>query len=134
MTPSAATGSSSLLNTIRGSVLTSAASGHSDPDRVFADLLGRSTRPVHDGRTDESRAREAAEQFVAITFVQPLLKQLRETNSASPPFAPSQAERQFQSLADQATADRIVRSSRWPLVDRIAADLIKRSNIRPVVA
>lgn len=78
--------------------------------------------------TDEERARTAAEQFVSIAFVQPLLKQLREGRTfAAPPFAPSQAENQFRGLADQALADRIVSASNWPLVDRIASDLIKKS-------
>lgn len=99
----------------------------SDRDRTFADLLRKAGRPERDTRTDEQRARAAAEQFVAITFVQPLLKELRSTTFAAPPFAPGQAEKQFQSIADQALADRIVQASNWPLVDRLTSDLLKRS-------
>lgn len=70
-------------------------------------------------------ARTAAREFVALTFVQPILKQLRETNHAEAPFAPSQAERAFQGLADEEIARRIVRASNWSLVDRLTADLTK---------
>ncbi len=93
-----------------------------DFGRSLRDAFARNKAP----QTDEQRARSAAEQFVSVTFVQPLLKQLRETSNAAPPFAPSQAEKQFQSLADQALTDRIVSASDWPLVNRLTSDLLKR--------
>lgn len=72
-------------------------------------------------------ARSAAEEFVAVTFVQPLFKQLRSTNHASAPFAPGNAEKQFQAMADAEIAKRMVKSANWPLVDMIASGLEKRA-------
>lgn len=78
-----------------------------------------------DSATAKDPARTAAEDFVALTFVQPILKQLRESNQTAAPFAPGQAEKTFQGLADEEIARRIVRASQWGLVDRIASDLAK---------
>lgn len=71
------------------------------------------------------RAREAAQDFVAIAFVAPVLKQLRDSNNAAPPFAPGAAEKQFGSLMDQQVARQVVRASHFPLVDRVARDLLR---------
>ncbi|MGD1915169.1 MAG: hypothetical protein ACFCBV_03145 [Phycisphaerales bacterium] len=72
-------------------------------------------------------ARKAAEDFVSMAFVQPLLAQLRETNNAAAPFAPGPAERQFGELMDQVLSKQIVRASSFPLVERIESDLSERS-------
>ena len=72
-------------------------------------------------------ARQAAEDFVAMAFVQPLLAQLRETNDAAEPFAPGPAERQFGEIMDQVLSRQIVRASNFPLVDRIEQDLASRA-------
>lgn len=90
----------------------------------FASLLGKATSP-DTSRTPEQSARQAAEQFVALTFVQPLLKQLRESNSAAAPFAPGEGEKQFQGLIDADIAQRMVSRSNFPLVDRLTSDLLK---------
>lgn len=71
------------------------------------------------------RAREAAQDFVAIAFVAPVLKQLRDSNNAAPPFAPGAAEKQFGALMDQQVARQVVRATRFPLVDRVAGDLLR---------
>jgi Rod binding domain-containing protein len=94
----------------------------------FAGIMSRLS-PRADG-THESpleRARKAAEDLVSITFVQPLLKQLRSMNMAAAPFAPTAAERQFQSMMDATLAQRMVHSSRWGVVDRVAQDLLKKA-------
>jgi hypothetical protein len=75
----------------------------------------------------EARAREAAEEFVSVALVQPILASLRNTNAAAPPFRPSRGERQFQALADAHVARQIVRSAHFPLVDRLARDLLRAS-------
>lgn len=100
--------------------------GRRDDARTrFAEVLGeRVSRP---DEAPETQARRAAESFVAMTFVQPLLTQLRETNNAAPPFAPTPGEKQFQGLADAELAQRIVSRANWPLVDRIAGDLLKHA-------
>jgi Rod binding domain-containing protein len=91
----------------------------------FSEVIGRSM-----GRGDaHQRARGAAEQFVAVTFVEPVLKQLRETSQAAPPFAPTRGEQQFRALLDARFAHEIVRAARFPLVDRLAADLLKRGGM-----
>ncbi len=77
------------------------------------------------GKTD--RARQAAEKLVATTLVEPILKQLRETNNAAPPFGPTKAEKQFGSFLDASLSQQIVSSAQFPLVKRIQQDLIKHS-------
>lgn len=91
--------------------------------RDFAAILARGQTSA--AGTPEAQAREQAEQFVAITLVQPVLKQLRESNNAAPPFAPSQGEKQFQSLMDAHVAQQITRATSFPLVDRLAQDLLR---------
>lgn len=94
--------------------------------RSFAGVLARAGG---DGAsTAEATAKEAAQDFVAIALVQPLLAQLRSSNRAAPPFAPGPAEKQFGAIADAEAARRIVRKSGFPLVDRLASDLLHRSN------
>lgn len=99
--------------------------GRSEVSREeFAAVLSRSRES--EPKTPEQSARAGAEQFVAIALIQPLLKQLRDSNHAAPPFAPSSAEKQFQSLYDGQVAQRIVSSTQFPLVDRLARDLLSR--------
>lgn len=74
----------------------------------------------------EGSARRAAEDFVALAFVEPLLAQMRESNNAAPPFAPGPAEKQFGEIMDQVLSRQIVRASRFPLVDRLEADLSRQ--------
>lgn len=104
----------------------------SDPlterQRSFAGILSRANQhPGAAALSPERQARETAEQFVAMSFVQPLLKQLRDTNGAAAPFAPSKGEKQMQSMLDGVLAEKLVSSQRWPLVDRIADDMLKKA-------
>jgi Rod binding domain-containing protein len=92
--------------------------------RSFASILARDRGAPAD---PEQSARESAEQLVSISLVQPVLKQLRDSDGAAPPFAPTQAERQFRSLMDAELAQRLVRASNFPLVDRLARDLLARA-------
>ncbi len=89
----------------------------------FAKVLGRWSTAKDDDPTKQ--AREAAQELVAVTFVQPILKQLRESNHAAEPFGPTDGEKQFQSMHDAVLSQRIVKASNVPLVDRLAADLLK---------
>ncbi len=91
----------------------------------FAAVLGR--MGLGAGETDEQLARRSAENFVSMTLIQPLLKQLRSSTNAAPPFAPTDGEKQFQGLMDGELAQRIVRTAQFPLVDRIAKDMMERS-------
>jgi Rod binding domain-containing protein len=94
---------------------------------AFSAALGRAKSS--NGRSSPDSARDAAEQFVAATLILPLLKQLRATNNAAPPFAPTQAERQFAALQDAETAQRISHATHFPLVDRLARDLLTKSGL-----
>lgn len=90
--------------------------------RDFSAIISRD-----DSRADaKGSARQAAEDFVAMAFVEPLLSQLRESNDAAPPFAPGAAERQFGEIMDQVLSRQIVRASRFPLVERLESDMITR--------
>jgi Rod binding domain-containing protein len=91
--------------------------------RSFSSALGQAT----DLRRGAESPREAAEQLVSVAFVQPLLKLMRESNRAAPPWAPTQGEKMFGNLADAELAQRLVRASRFPLVDRIERDLGARA-------
>ncbi len=91
-----------------------------DTQRSFRDVLGIARTA---GNT-EADARDAAEQFVAKTFLEPLMKSVRESNQAAPPFAPTQAEKQFRAFADAQLAVEIVKRSDMPIVDRLARDLL----------
>jgi hypothetical protein len=99
--------------------------------RSFADALGAARRAegfdAREGRTPEARAREAAEMLVATTLVEPVFKQLRESNNAAPPFAPGQGEKQFGQLLDHRLSADIVKSANFPIVDRLARDLLRAS-------
>jgi Rod binding domain-containing protein len=92
--------------------------------RSFAGALGRA---VEAGASPGARAREAAEQLVAQTFVVPMLKELRQSDRSAPPFAPSQGEKQFRALMDVELAQRMVKASRFGLVERLARDLLQQS-------
>lgn len=91
--------------------------------RDFAAVIARDQA----GPNAANAPRQAAEDFVSMAFVQPLLAQLRENNDAAPPFAPGPAERQFGEIMDQVLSKQIVRASSFPLVDRIEQDLAQRS-------
>ena len=69
------------------------------------------------------KEREAAEQLIAVTFVEPILRQAREVRSSEGPFGMTQAEKQFGSMLDAATARRMVHSWHVPLVDRLARSM-----------
>lgn len=90
----------------------------------FAELVERARHGAA-----ETEIREAAEQLVSATFITPVLNQIRESNNAAPPFAPTQGEKQFGALLDQRIADEIVKSSRLPIVDRLTRDFAARAGI-----
>ncbi len=93
----------------------------------FANLLASATASGQ----DKDPTREAAEQLVAVTFIQPILRAARESNNAAPPFAPTAIEKQFGPLMDATLSDSMMRASRWPLVDRIEQDMRANGNQLP---
>lgn len=99
----------------------------SDDQKAFTQIMGQEVDKIR-GTADPAKVREAAENFVSMALVQPVFKQLRSTNNAAPPFAPTKAEQQFQSLIDARLAQKLVKSSNWPLVDRLAQDMLKKAH------
>lgn len=91
----------------------------------FSSILSRQTGKKG---TPAQQARQAAEDFVSVAFVQPILKQLRSTNSAAPPFAPGPGEKQFMSLADAQTARQLVRASNWSVVKHIEQQILRTTD------
>ena len=57
--------------------------------------------------------------------MQPLLKQLRESSQAAPPFAPTSAEKQLRALQDAELARQVVRGGRFPVVERLAQGMLR---------
>ncbi|MEX2218492.1 MAG: hypothetical protein WD749_06985 [Phycisphaerales bacterium] len=104
----------------------------SDSQRTFQYALGRAT--ARTGATPREQAREAAEQFVAQTFIQPLLNQLRRMEQAAPPFAPGPGEKQFRALMDADLAHRLTAASSFPLVDRVAQQMLAKGGPRATEA
>lgn len=93
----------------------------------FRAALGRVSEPGREPMSPE-RARDAAQEFVAVALVQPTLAQMREPLWASEPFAPGQHEKTFAPMLDAEIAKRIVTASGFPLVDRIAEQLSRQSS------
>ncbi len=95
--------------------------------RAFAGVLAR----AQDAPAGPNQARQAAEQLVATALVQPILKQLRETNGAAEPFKPGPGEQAFQQLMDTHLSEKLVHSSRWALVDEITKRLTRDAGSTP---
>ena len=83
-------------------------------DVAFADIM-RQAR----GAASVDDVRQAAEDLVANAFIAPVLRQMRETSDAAPPFQQTPAEKQFGQMLDIETARQIVRKSDLPIVDRL---------------
>lgn len=116
-----------------GSLAGPSASPLLDAQRGFAESLAsqtgiysRTPEAAKANRGDsESEARRAAQEMVALSFVQPMLAEMRKSEDAAGLFAPSAAEKQFRAMQDRLLAQEIVEASRFPLVDRMARDLLR---------
>lgn len=96
-----------------------------DDQASFSKVLSRENHRVR--QSPEAKARDAAEQFVSLALLQPIFKQMREAQTAPPPFGASNAEKQFRALMDAEIAQRMVKRANWTLVDRVAESLLKKS-------
>jgi len=92
-------------------------------DVAFASFLS----PTLAKQTPEEAARRAAEEFVSISMVQPILASLRETEDAAAPFAPGDAERRFRPMLDAEIARRIVQREDYALVNEVARRMLERT-------
>ena len=89
------------------------------------------TRAPDQPETSAQKARKAAEGLVSTTFIEPILKQMRESNNTPPPFGPGKAEKQFATLLDTQLADKIVHAANFPLVERITNDILRNMPADP---
>lgn len=105
---------------LRAAGLSIGADAHTTDHRFGLSLEG----PLRDPNTPEA-ARSAAEEFVAVALIEPILSSLRDNNHAAPPFAPTEAEKAFGPLLDAEIARRIVARERYGLVDAVARRLRK---------
>ncbi|KAA0216481.1 MAG: hypothetical protein DYG94_04855 [Leptolyngbya sp. PLA3] len=90
--------------------------------RSFAEILAVDDRArAWMGGVDQ--AQQAAEGLVAMTLIEPLLREAREMRSSEGPFGLTEAERQFGALMDARTAGRMVKAWNMPLVDQLARQM-----------
>ncbi len=99
-----------------GGVLASAAAGPNGGTNFERSIhvLERKQRYTAD------EARQASRQLVADALVRPILASMRENSRASGLFAPTDAEKRFGPMLDEAIADRVIESSQFKLPDLIA--------------
>ena len=77
----------------------------------------------------ETQARQVAQDFVAVAFVQPILKNLRNSHMGAelpPPLGPGPGEKQFRTLADTQVSRQLVKATNWPLVDTLTRTLLTK--------
>lgn len=120
-TPTASAGSDALDTIARRDI------ERGDAQRDFAAILNRAQQGSARTAAQANDPRAAAENFVSIALVQPVLKQLRSSNGAAAPFAPNATERAFRGMMDGQLAQRLVRSGNWSLVDRVEQSLRDRA-------
>lgn len=99
-------------------------------DSRFEAVLGGQLREAAEDKGSDGQAREAAQKLVASAFVLPLLSEMRESPLDAKLFHGGFAEDAFRQRLDTIFADNIVKSARFPLVDRIQADVMRRTNTR----
>lgn len=95
---------------------------------VAARAGGAANKTASEMTPDEKKAqsRQAAQDFVAVAFIQPILKQLRNSSIGGelpPPLGPGPGEKQFRTLADTQVARQLARAGNWPLVDTLTKNL-----------
>ena len=56
----------------------------------------------------------------------PLLAQIRENNKAAAPFGPTDGEKRFGPIFDQAVADSMSRPDRFPMVKAVERSILQR--------
>lgn len=99
----------------------------------FAKLLARRAN-ASDPAAHEAEVRKGVEELVSAVLVQPILKQLHESNHAAAPFAPTSAEKQFQSMMDGKLALDFTRRAKFPLVESVTQYVLHPPHKGPVQA
>ncbi|MCH2132968.1 MAG: hypothetical protein MK116_04375 [Phycisphaerales bacterium] len=96
-------------------------------DSGFTSALGRVS-----ATTDSGKIRQAAEQLVATSLVQPILASLTKSPFQEGIFAPGPIEERFTPLLHRHLSDRIVSSSNFGLVDVLTDRLSPRPGIEVI--
>lgn len=78
---------------------------------------------------DRGKVRKAAEEFVSMALVEPILAKVRSMNMAAEPFAPGEVEKAFGPLLDAEWSKGIVQASGWGLVDRVEQWMTQRARV-----
>lgn len=102
--------------------ISSASSSASSFDAV---LNNASAAAASHGRDRDQQLRHASEQLVSDAFIQPLLKQMRNSPFKVKMFHGGQAEQAFGQKLDTILSDRIVHSTNFPIVDAVYRSLSK---------
>lgn len=76
---------------------------------------------------DIDPVRAAAEEFVSMALVEPVLAQSRAMNMAAAPFGPGSHEKAFGPMLDATWSKSMVKTSGWGLVDRVEQWMRQRS-------
>ena len=89
--------------------------------RSLITRLGGEPGPIDQDQSQlsERLARTGAQRMVADGFLVPLLAEARENAAPEGMFAPGVGEKRFGSMLDQATADRMLESRNFPMVDAL---------------
>lgn len=102
-----------------------------DDQQLFASVLQRARQDSAMSKQASDNPRAAAEGFVSIALVEPILKKLRESNQAAQPFAPGQVEKSFRGMLDRTLSQRIVQSGNWSLVTKVEESIARRAQPAP---
>ena len=76
--------------------------------------------------THEGLVGVAARRLVSDAFLEPLLREARESSQPGGIFAPGAGEKRFGHLVDRAMADRIVDAHRFDVVEAVERSLLQR--------
>lgn len=68
----------------------------------------------------------AARRLVSDAFLEPLLREARESAQSGGMFAPGAGEKRFGHLVDRAMADRVVDAHRFDVVEAVERSLLQR--------
>ena len=103
----------------------------------FESLLREGLSPVpapgaapSKGKPD--KVREAAEEFVSMALVEPILAKMRSMNMAAEPFAPGAHEKAFAPFVDKAWSKNLVKAGGWDLVERVEQWMRQRADVKPM--
>ena len=89
-------------------------------------LKGREDAQRNNQNTAPEEAQKAAQQLVASAFLQPMFKQLRESQFKTGLFDGGQAEQAFQQRLHTRIADRMSQTMDLPMVDAVARYVSQR--------